>query len=263
MLFRSADLKKTNPKFQIDLIQIFSENDPTVTNKYLPFMVKQAETWVDWLKDELKNNTFKEMFDIVREFEDLSQRELLENKDIYSYKNNQEIVNVIKTAREKITKSQVKKNETITIHEDDRWLVLQPLTTRSSNIYGKSTKWCVSSDQNDYKKYFNQYTENGVLIFVIDKQVEEDKVKENIFAKVAFHNDKNKTDSSAITVWDTKDVQINASGMLELMSVIPSDIMKIVNTTIKGKTNRELAEEKKLVEKIKKSNDDEQQELPF
>lgn len=242
---KKSDLKKTNPKFQIDLIEILSENDPTVTNKYLPFMMKKAESWVDWVIEELKNNTFREMFDIVKEFEDLSQRGLLENSDIYSYKSSQDIVDTIKLARDKVTKSQVKKNETITIHEDDRWLVLQPLTVRSSNIYGKSTKWCVSSEQNDYKKYFNQYTENGVLVFVIDKSVPEKEIKTNIFAKVAFHNDKKKEE---ITVWDTKDTQINASGMIELMDIIPHDIMKMINTTIKGKTNRELAIEKKLYE---------------
>ena len=66
---KKKDLKEQNPKFVIDLVEILAENDPSSTNKYLPFMVKQAESWVDWLKEELKSNTFKEMFDIVKEFE--------------------------------------------------------------------------------------------------------------------------------------------------------------------------------------------------
>jgi hypothetical protein len=241
---KKKDLKEQNPKFTIDLVEILAENDPTNTNKYLPFMIKQAETWVDWLKEELKNNTFKEMFDIVKEFEDLSSKNLLENKDIYSYGSNQEIVDIIKLAREKVTKSQVKKFETITLHEDDRFLVIQPLTSRSSNVYGKSTKWCVSSDQNDFKKYFNQYTDNGVLVFVIDKSIKEEQTRDNIFSKVAFHNDKTKTGHSATTIWDSKDIQVSAVGMMELMEIIPQDVMKVVNTTLKGKTNKELAKER-------------------
>lgn len=241
---KKKDLKEQNPKFMIDLVEILAENDPTATNKYLPFMIKQAETWVDWLKEELKSNTFKEMFDIVKEFEDLSSKNLLEDKDIYGYTSNQEIVDTIKLAREKVTKSQVKKFETITVHEDDRFLVVQPLTSRSSNVYGKSTKWCVSSEQNDFKKYFNQYTENGVLVFVIDKSVKEEQSRDNIFAKVAFHNDKTKSGHAAITIWDAKDAQVSAVGMMELMEVIPQDVMKIVNTTLKAKTNKELAKEK-------------------
>ena len=207
-------------------------------------MIKQAETWVDWLKEELKTVTFKEMFDIVKEFEELSQKNLLENKDIYSYSSNQEIVDTIKLAREKVTKSQVKKFETVTLHEDDDFLIIQPLTSRSSNVYGKSTKWCVSSNDNDFKKYFNQYTENGVLVFVIDKRVKEEETRNNIYSKVAFHHDKTKTGQSATTIWDSKDVQLNAMGMMELMEIIPSNIMKVVNATLKGKTNKEVALEK-------------------
>lgn len=213
---KKKDLKDQNPKFTLDLIDILGENDPTATNKYLPFMIKQAETWIDWLKEELTKNTFKEMFDIVKEFEELSEKNLLENKDIYSYSSNQDIVDTIKLAREKVTKSQVKKFETITLFEDDKFLVIQPLTSRSSNLYGKSTKWCVSSEQNDFKKYFNQYTENGVLVYVINKSIREEQTRDNIYSKVAFHQDKTKTGHSATTIWDSKDVQVSAVGMMEL-----------------------------------------------
>lgn len=241
---KKKDLKEENPKFIVDIIEILADNDPTSTNKYLPFMIKQAETWVDWLKEELKTNTFKEMFDVVKEFEELSQKNLLENKDIYSYSSNQEIIDAIKLAREKITKSQVKKFETITLYEDDSFLVVQPLTSRSSNIYGKSTKWCVSSESNDFTKYFKQYTENGVLVYLIDKRVKEEETRNKIYSKVAFHHDKSKTGQSATTIWDSKDSQLSLMGMMELMDIIPSNIMKVINTALKGKSNKELAREK-------------------
>jgi len=247
---KKKDLKEQNPKFVVDLVEILGENDPTDTNKYLPFMIKQAETWVDWLKEELKNNTFKEMFDIVKEFEELSQKNLLENKDIYSYSSNSEIVETIKLAREKVTKSQVKKFETITLHEDDRWLVVQPLTSRSSNVYGKSTKWCVSSEQNDFKKYFNQYTENGVLVYVIDKSIKEEQTRDTLYSKIAFHHDKSKTGQSATTIWDTKDAQVSAVGMMEIMGLIPQEVMVCVNKTLKEKTNKELAREKGIKDDV-------------
>lgn len=249
---KKKDIKDQNPKFIVDLVDILGENDPTETNKYLPFMIKQAETWVDWLKEELKNNTFKEMFDIVKEFEELSQKNLLENKDIYSYASNQEIVETIKLAREKVTKSQVKKFETVTLFEDESFLVIQPLTSRSSNVYGKSTKWCVASETNDFKKYFNQYTENGVLVYVIDKRVKEEQTRDNIYSKVAFHLDKTKSGQSATTIWDSKDVQVSAVGMMELMEIIPQEVMKIVNSSLKGKTNKEIAREKGIKDDVAK-----------
>jgi hypothetical protein len=143
-------------------------------------------------------------------------------------------------AKEKITKSQVKKNETIILHEDDRYLVLQPLTSRSSNLYGKATKWCVSSEQNDFKKYFNQYIDSGSLVFFIDKSVKEEETRNETLSKIAFHRDNVK----GLTVWDTKDVQLNAETILGLSEIIPTDILSIIMKATKDKTNRELAEEK-------------------
>ena len=168
---KKKDLKIKHPKYNIDVIEVLSEMDPTNSNKYLPFMIKCTADWVEWIQSELKNETFKEMYEVIQDFEDLSQRNLLENKDIYAYESNQDIIEAVKVAKEKITRSEVKKKETEILYEDERWSVLIPLSTRSSNLYGKSTKWCVSSEDHNYGKYFKQYTENGVLIFLIDKNV--------------------------------------------------------------------------------------------
>ena len=108
------DLKSQNPNYTIDVIKVLAEMDPTKTNKYLPFMIKCTADWVEWINNELKNETFKEMFEVIKDFEDLSQRNLLENKDIYSYESNQDIIESVKLAKEKITRSEVKKKETLT-----------------------------------------------------------------------------------------------------------------------------------------------------
>jgi hypothetical protein len=79
---------------------------------------------------------------------------------------------------------------------------------------------------------------------VIDKSIKEEQTRDNIFSKVAFHNDKTKTGHSATTIWDSKDIPVSAVGMMELMEIIPQDVMKVVNTTLKGKTNKELAKER-------------------
>ena len=79
------ELKEQYPSYKIDVIDVLSQMDPTKTNKYLPFMIKCTADWVDWINKELKNETFKEMYEVIKDFEDLSQRNLLENKDIYSY----------------------------------------------------------------------------------------------------------------------------------------------------------------------------------
>lgn len=237
------ELKAQNPKYLIDVISVLSKMDPTKTNKYLPFMIKCTSDWVEWIHNELTNETFKEMFEVIQDFEDLSQRNLLENKDIYTYESNQDIIEAVKTAKEKITRSEVKKKETEVLFEDNRWLVVYPLSVRSSNLYGKGTKWCVSSEDNNYGKYYKQYTENGSLVFVIDKKAKESEYRTNDLAKVAFHNDKKKNDG--ITLWDIKDKQMNVGNAMKVYSMLGGDIMEIINERLEsGPTNKELANKK-------------------
>jgi len=240
---KKRDLKLQNQSYTIDVIEVLSENDPTRTNKYLPFMIKQTKDWVDWIHNELNNETFKEMFEVVKDFDDLSERNLLENKDIYSYESNQDIIEAVKFAKEKITRSEVKNKETEVIYEDDRWVVIFPLTTRSSNMYGKATKWCVSSEDHNYGKYFKQYAENGVLIFLIDKNVKDKDCRTNLFSKMAFHNDKNKTEG--ITIWNVQDKQFNINDTLKIHKMVKSEIMDIITERLeKGDSNMKVAKGK-------------------
>lgn len=237
------ELKEQYPSYKIDVIDVLSQMDPTKTNKYLPFMIKCTADWVDWINKELKNETFKEMYEVIKDFEDLSQRNLLENKDIYSYESNQDIIESVKLAKEKITRSEVKKKETEILFEDERWLVLFPLSVRSSNLYGKGTKWCVSSEDHNYGKYFKQYTDEGVLIFVIDKTVTDTEARTNDFAKVAFHNDRKKQDG--VTIWDVKDKQMGVTNAMKVYSMLQGDIINIINKRLEdGPTNREQAEKR-------------------
>lgn len=244
---RVKDLKVQNPSYVVDVIEVLSSMDPSKSNKYLPFMIKCTAEWVEWINNELRNETFKEMFEVIKDFEDLSQRNLLENKDIYSYESNQDIIEAVKTAKEKITRSEVKKKETEVLYEDDRWLVIFPLSTRSSNLYGKATKWCVASEDQNYGRYFKQYTENGVLVYLIDKNVKDSEARNNIFSKVAFHNDRNKQDG--ITLWDVIDTQMNVSNAMKVYSLVGSEIMTIINDKLEnGPTNKEAASKKGIKE---------------
>tara|TARA_R110000823_G_scaffold239099_5_gene364356 strand:- start:821 stop:1564 length:744 start_codon:yes stop_codon:yes gene_type:complete len=238
------DLKEQNPNYNIDVIQVLSTMDPTKTNKYLPFMVKCTKDWVEWIHNELKSETFKEMLQVIHDFEDLSKRNLLDKKDIYSYESNQDIIEAVKVAKEKITRSDVKNKETEVLYEDERWLVVFPLSVRSSNLYGKATKWCVSSEDNNYGKYYKQYTEKGVLVFVIDKSVKESECRNNDLAKIAFHNDKSKS-SESITMWDVKDKKLSVGSAMKVYSMLSGEILDIINKRLEnGQSNQQVAKEK-------------------
>ena len=60
------------------------------------------------------------------------------------------------------------KKESEKLYEDDRFLIIRPLSHTSSCYYGANTKWCTTTRDND--DYFNKYTSKGKLYYIIDKK---------------------------------------------------------------------------------------------
>jgi hypothetical protein len=86
-----------------------------------------------------------------------------------------------------------KKNEdTEKIYENDDFLVVCPKNKESSTIYGKGTKWCISMKG---ANYFDQYRENHIFYFLIDKK-SENKDKYSKIAIVLKKNDENKIENT-------------------------------------------------------------------
>lgn len=80
-----------------------------------------------------------------------------------------------------VTEVSVKPDERVKIYQDERILVVAPLTHRSSCKYGANTPWCVAVASND--EHYKEYTENGILIyFIIKSPYPESKIQEYKFA---------------------------------------------------------------------------------
>lgn len=57
------------------------------------------------------------------------------------------------------------KDESIRVHEDEKFLVVIPLSSKASCFYGANTRWCTAgSNDNMFDSYFN---DNGVTMFYI------------------------------------------------------------------------------------------------
>jgi hypothetical protein len=84
-------------------------------------------------------------------------------------------------------------------------------------------------------------------VYLIDKNVKDSEARNNIFSKVAFHNDRNKQDG--ITLWDVVDTQMNVSNAMKVYSLVGSEIMTIINDKLEnGPTNKEAASKKGIKE---------------
>jgi len=197
---RIDELKKQYPHLNITLLDFLRMIDKTKTGKYLPVMCKVLETRnfyegdFDRYRDDLierleeygisistEEMSFKEILalyhfsdffriegvDIINSFMEYMERNLIDNKDVLTYNNLEDIRNAVSLAS---MKEYTKDLETQIIkeYEDSTWLALRPLTFESSVKYGASTKWCTTYQRE--KEYFAKYWDKGVLVYFINKK---------------------------------------------------------------------------------------------
>lgn len=163
-----------------DIIRLVQrpENDPSKNGKYIDWVLARL---VDWWSGELNGDgedmrsmlpELEYLLEIVDSFHKFSERNLIEDKDIYNpkYKDLKVMGNVLGEAGRRaneIAKERQLKSGVDKIYEDSRWLVVVPKTYEASCHYGAGTKWCTTSKNTD--SYFKTYTTNGVLFYILDK----------------------------------------------------------------------------------------------
>jgi hypothetical protein len=91
----------------------------------------------------------------------------IENTDVTSYKDIESIRGAITLASMKeLTKDL--EGQVIKEFEDERWVILRPLTFSASAKYGSSTRWCTTYQKE--KNYFEKYWRQGILVYFINKK---------------------------------------------------------------------------------------------
>ena len=145
-----------------------------------------------------------------RKFCEYNERNLIEENDLTKYKSFEQMIAAMGVAE---MKSEEKELETqvIKIHEDGEWLLIRPLTFKSSCKYGANTKWCTTTEHN--QEYYNKYAKRGVLVYCINKKTG--------YKVAAFYSlDKNEPEFS---YWKQKDTRIDSTDSnlpLELIGFI-------------------------------------------
>ena len=59
-------LKEKHTEFIIDLIDLFCKQDPTNTNKYVPYMVKKTKKYMEMVRKQMMEKNFQELFDLIQ-----------------------------------------------------------------------------------------------------------------------------------------------------------------------------------------------------
>lgn len=199
---RINELKKQYPELNITMLDLLSKLDKSGTYKYLPLICKIfGKRWSldaqvckedkDRFRQEIKlylgnkgidsehlsdnslyvyhrfaDEFIGEYYDTMNNFMKLMDQNLVENNDVTSYKNIDEIRSAVTLASMKMWEKELE-GQAHKEYEDDKWLITRPLTFSASCKYGSSTRWCTT--YKNEKQYFERYWRRGILVYFINK----------------------------------------------------------------------------------------------
>lgn len=202
---RLDELKKQYPELNVTMFDMMARLDTSKSYKYLPLMCKifgsrfnPKKLWSnknDYLTGTLEiqamlmnkgistdnltdgqmyyiANYFAEHFSTdtyqtLKEFMSYMEKDQIENKDVSTYKDLEDIRGAVTLASMKeLTKDL--EGQVIKEYEDEKWVVVRPLTFSASAKYGASTRWCTTYVRE--KQYFEKYWRKGILVYFINKK---------------------------------------------------------------------------------------------
>lgn len=203
---RLNELKKEYPELNISFFDLLVRMDPTKSYKYLallcklfsqrfdvdieyPFSSKEErskmilEIHSTLISRGISTNGLSEpeiitiyrladfwnhdVYTTIGDFIYYNEHNKISNKDVTSYSHISELRSSVSLAVMKELDREME-NQVIKEHEDDKWVVVRPLTFQASIKYGASTRWCTTYQKE--KQYFERYWRQGVLVYFINKQ---------------------------------------------------------------------------------------------
>lgn len=258
---KRVEIVEQAPDFmKLSLLDLIMLLDPSKTNKYTPLMVKlftknyfkrnfRREN-VDEFYHDLRNSynvvlenipnenipvihtllhTFNSDFvQSIMSFVAAAENNQLPGLDVTKINEVSEISELMSVIKLKNISKKLQK-QVFKDYEDDEWLIVRPFTGEASQKYGYGTKWCTSSES--YQAHFFSYTEEGKLIYCINKINGK---------KIAVYYKKNKDSTTELSFWNMVDDRVDS-----MLSELPEPIMNEVKTILFVKdtfTNRQLNE---------------------
>jgi hypothetical protein len=149
--------------------------------------------------------------ELLTNFIDYNERKLINQSDVTTYKNFDEMESQVSLAELKLVSKELQA-QTEVLHDSDEWLVLKPLSFEASLKYGASTKWCTAM-RND-PEYFSRYSRRGIVIYCINRSTGD---------KVAAFKNLNTDYEYETSFWDVKDIRIDS-----MEANLPTHILDII-----------------------------------
>lgn len=259
------EFKENNPYFSKSFIDYLSDLDISKTNKYVPMMLnifkdninqrfsddssikelrfelmdrykfflkkdvnsmEPSELVEEYLKHRMFGCYFHDDdYNVLHNFMELDSQGYLKGVDVNQINSRENINNVITLAMLKKMKNDYSK-QVVKVFEDDKWLLIRPLTWEASKKYGSSTRWCTTSISNP--DHFFRYTERGIVLYCINL---------NTGYKVAYFKDVTYMGKGTpeMSFWNDVDDRVDS-----IQTELDGYILDIIRT-IENKSNKELS----------------------
>ena len=155
-------IKKYNHEYNDEydgIIELAYEGDPSPSKKYFTWMSK---IYIE--RDQANSHiSIDDLIQMIQYFDKNNHK--FEKKDIYQYTYD-EFIKKYEEAIIKISKRELVLSGVDKLYEDDKYVLVRPKNKEASCKYGSNTKWCIASNTNNY---FNNYSEDNLFFFIIDK----------------------------------------------------------------------------------------------
>ena len=229
-------LKEQHPELNVSIIDLLSKIDPSDTNKYVEFLIKQIKNSYDYDGDNTNLSLYiiteivgDVNVETLNEFDRHCKANRIKKNDISQYKNWTEMKESVRITNESVKQKELE-TQVIKLLDNDEYCVVIPLSYEASKIYGANTKWCTTQEQH-WKNYIRDYK----LIYIMDK------VKNDKYAVSIKTGDKSK-----IQGWLSDDKEVSPL-TLPISSEVITLIMNEIN---KDESIVEMEEYSKMDNKI-------------
>ena len=140
------------------------------------------------------------------------QQSRLQIKDIFKYASLKDLTSALETKSGKEVEKSIKTSEANILVDNEKMMIVEPLSMAASLKYGANTKWCTTysdPEENKFEEYFSKVS----LVYFIDK------IHDTKYA-IAF----DKKNPKVVEAFDEKDKSIDFSKVLKFFSVTLEEI---------------------------------------
>lgn len=194
---RIKELKEKYPHLNVSFFDIMTRMDVSKSNKYLPLICKifskrfelnsSDPSSIEGYRNRLSSSGIStenmepeeyyvmvhlldyldnDAIDSLNHFMEYMERGLIQNNDVLQYNDLDSVKSAITLASMREWTKDLE-GEVIKEYEDEKWLIVRPLTFASSTKYGATTRWCTTYSKE--KQYFEKYWRKGILVYFINK----------------------------------------------------------------------------------------------